>query len=91
VHVQKKYSAAQKASAAEKQLMKQESSVAFQQALNNFNSGRDVFIDKVAKANSKKPSYVRDLLLSKSKAVKPRKVNLQNALVHHVAKELNAS
>jgi len=89
VQLKKAITAAQKISNAEKRAMKHDSTVAFQQVINGFNAGRDVFIENAAKENNKKTSYVRNLLLSKSQVAKPRKVNLYNALIHHVAKELN--
>ena len=90
VQPKKTPTASQKITNTEKQAMKHESALAFQQVITDFNARRDAFIDKAAKDNNKKPAYVRSLLLSKTKVAKPRQVNLHNALVHHVAKELNA-
>jgi len=90
VQPKKTLTASQKITNAEKQAMKHESSLAFQQVISDYHVGRDAFIDKAAKDNNKRPAYVRSLLFNKSKITKPQQVNLHNALVHHVAKELNA-
>ena len=59
-HVQPKKTptASQKITNTEKQAMKHKSALAFQQVITDFNVGHDAFIDKAAKDNNKKPTYV---------------------------------
>jgi len=90
VHARKSLTASQKISNADKRAMKHEASIALHKKLDEFNIERDEFIEKVAKDTMKKPGHIRDLLLSRSKRATPRKPNLQNALTHYMAKELNA-
>jgi len=90
VHAKKSLTASQKISNAEKQAMKHEAGIVLHKKLDEFNIERDEFIEKVTKDTMKKPSHIRDLLLSQSKRATPRKASLHNALTHYVAKELNA-
>jgi hypothetical protein len=90
VHPKTCLTASQKISNAEKRAMKHEAAVALYKQLDDFNLERDEFIKKVAKDTMKKPGYIRDLLLSRSRRATPRKANLHNALTHYMAKELNA-
>ncbi|KIM39046.1 hypothetical protein M413DRAFT_67836 [Hebeloma cylindrosporum] len=90
VHPKKSLTASQKISNAEKRAINREAAVALNKQLDEFNIQRDEFIEKVAKDTMKKPGYIRDLLLSRSRQATPRKVNLHNALTHYMAKELNS-
>ena len=88
-HVNKKRTHTEQITAHTKQVLNQEKAEALQQAIQACLTAREAEIKHLAKDYGKKPDYIERLLNHGTNYTSHQRPSFYNALVHHLAQELN--